>query len=102
MVGCRKMAIEPAPQKNDDIFSVKESTISNGDQIKFDLKIDGIYTLTLFDSLNQQVVAREKFAGKIGQNTLNIYTKALPARYLYLSLEDINNVKIGRTLLILN
>lgn len=102
IIGCRKMVIEPTPQKNEDIFSVKETTISNGDQIKFDLKVDGVYTLTLFDSVGQQVVTRERIVGKLGQNTLNIYTKSLPIRYLYLSLEDVNNVQIGRTLLILN
>ena len=96
------MVIEPTPQKNEDIFSVKETTISNGDQIKFDLKVDGVYTLTLFDSVGQQVVTRERIVGKLGQNTLNIYTKSLPVRYLYLSLEDVNNVQIGKTLLIVN
>lgn len=101
-IGCRKTYVEPTPPKNEDIFSVKESTISNGDPIKFDLKTEGIYTLTLFDSVGQQVITRERIVGKIGQNTLNIYTKSLPVRYLYLSLEDVNNVQIGRTLLILN
>lgn len=101
MIGCRKMYVEPTPPKNENIFSVKEATISNGDIIKFDLKTEGIYTLILFDSVDQQVITREKIIGRLGQNNLNIYTKSLPVRYLYLSLEDVNNVQIGKTLLII-
>jgi hypothetical protein len=102
--GCRKTNLpEPISSIGKvDVFSVKELKVSNGDELNFDLKTEGIHTMTLFDSVGQQVITRERIAGKIGQNTLNIYTKSLPIRYLYLSLEDVNNVQIGRTLLILN
>jgi hypothetical protein len=101
--GCRKLDVVPTPPPApSDIFSVKETSIGNGEQIKFNLKTEGVYTLTLFDSVGQQVVTRERIIGKIGENSLKLYTKSLPVRYLYLSLEDENSVQIGKTLLIIN
>jgi len=101
--GCRKLDVTPTPTpKVEDIFSVKETSITNGDPLKFTLKSEGVYTLTLFDSVGQQVVTRERIIGKIGENSLKLYTKSLPVRYLYLSLEDENSVQIGKTLLIIN
>ncbi len=103
MWGCRKFDEFPTPPPTQtDIFSVKESTVTNGQEIKFNLKTEGIYTLTLFDSTAQQVVTRERIIGKIGENSLKLYTKSLPVRYLYLSLEDENSIQIGKTLLIIN
>jgi hypothetical protein len=101
--GCRKLDVVPTPPPApSDIFSVKETSIGNGEQIKFNLKTEGVYTLTLFDSVGQQVVTRERIIGKIGENSLKLYTKSLPVRYLYLSLEDENSIQIGKTLLIIN
>jgi hypothetical protein len=103
IISCRKVEVEPTPPpKVEDIFSVKEASIGNGEQFKFTLKSEGIYTLTLFDSVGQQVVTRERIIGKIGENSLKLYTKSLPVRYLYLSLEDKNSIQIGKTLLIIN
>ena len=103
IISCRKVEVEPIPTpKVEDIFSVKETSIKNGDPLKFTLKSEGVYTLTLFDSVGQQVVTRERIIGKIGENSLKLYTKSLPVRYLYLSLEDGNGVQIGKTLLIIN
>lgn len=101
IIGCRKVYIEPTPQPV-DIFSVKEVSIKNEGDINFNLKSEGVYTLTLFDSIGQNVVTRERIIGKIGNNSLKLYTKSLPVRYLYLSLEDDNSVQIGKTLLIIN
>ncbi len=101
--GCRKVEIIPAPPPTQtDIFSVKESNVTNGQEIKFNLKAEGVYTLTLFDSTAQQVVTRELINGKIGINNLKLYTKSLPIKYLYLTLEDQNSVEVGKTLLIIN
>jgi len=101
--GCRKLDVVPTPPPApSNIFSVKETSIGNGEQIKFNLKNEGVYTLTLFDSVGQQVVTRERIIGKIGENSLKLYTKSLPVRYLYLSLEDENSIQIGKTLLIIN
>ncbi len=103
IIGCRKVSVEPIPQPQPlDIFSSKEVTITNEGEINFNLKSEGVFTLTLFDSAGQNVVTRERIVGKIGNNSLKLYTKSLPVRYLYLSLEDENSVQIGKTLLIIN
>lgn len=103
IISCRKLEIEPTPPPApSDIFSVKETSIGNGEQIKFNLKTEGVYTLTLFDSVGQQVVTRERIIGKTGINNLKLYTKSLPIKYLYLTLADENSVEIGKTLLIIN
>lgn len=104
IIGCRKVPINPDPKQEQvvDIFSVKEINVANGQDLKFNLKAEGTYILTLFDSTSQQVIARERVVGKIGQNNINLYTKTLPVRYLYLSLEDENNALIGKTLVVIN
>lgn len=103
LVGCTKIEIEPTPPpvSNIDIFTVKESTVENGGEIRFDLKSDGIYTLTLKDSTANQVISRERFVGKTGTNKLKIYTKSLPAKYLYLVLEDEVKNQVGKTTIII-
>lgn len=102
--GCRKVEVVPTPPptQQTDIFSVKEASIGNGDPLQFTLKTEGVYTLTLFDSASQQVVTKERIYGKIGQNSLKLYTKSLPVKYLYLSLKDVNGFEIGKTLLVIN
>lgn len=101
--GCRKFDEFPTPPPTQtDIFSVKESNVINGQEIKFNLKSEGIYTLVLFDSVSQQVVARERIIGKSGLNNLKLYTKSLPTKYLYLKLKDDRGVEIGKTLLNIN
>ena len=56
----------------------------------------------MIDSAANQVVTRERFAGKVGENKLKIYTKSLSATYLYLILEDGSKVQIGKTTIIIN
>lgn len=103
LVGCTKVApIIPAPPASRDIFSVSESSVSNGMEIVFRLKVDGIYTLTMGDSVTNQVVTRERFNGKAGENKLKIYTKSLPVKYLYLVLEDASKTQIGKTTITVN
>jgi hypothetical protein len=101
LVGCTKMDIEPTPppvvQK---IFSVKESKVTDGQSIHFDLPLDGVYTLTLIDKENGQVISREKFNGKIGENIKKIYTNSIQSQYLYLLLEDVTKKEIGKTTII--
>jgi len=99
---CRKMEIPiPVEPPVSDIFSVKQSEVSNGQEIKFNLKEDGIYTLTIGDSVTNQVITRERFTGKIGENKLNLYTKSLPIKTLYLLLEDKNKNQVGKTIIII-
>ena len=67
----------------------------------FDLKSEGTYTLTIGNSENNQVITREKFTGKTGQNKLILYTKSLPKGSLYLLLEDSNRSTVNKTIIII-
>mgnify|MGYP000394740485 CR=1 FL=1 len=99
---CTKMEIPiPVAPTNTDIFSVKESVVVDGQEIKFTLKDAGVYTLTIGDEATGQVVTRERFNGKIGENKLTLYTKSLPTSYLYLLLEDGNKSQVGKTTIII-
>jgi len=98
---CKKIEIQPQPPVVQDIFSVTESTVSNGGDIYFDLKAAGTYTLTMLDE-TQNVITRERIIGKIGQNKLKIYTSSLPVKYLYLVLEDQSHTQIGKTAIKIN
>jgi hypothetical protein len=101
LVGCTKMDIEPTPPPAvQKIFSVKESKVTDGQSIHFDLPLDGVYTLTLMDKETGQVISREKFNGKIGENIKKIYTNSIQSQYLYLLLEDVTKKEIGKTTII--
>ncbi len=99
---CTKMEIPiPVAPTNTDIFSVKESVVTDGQEIKFTLKTDGVHTLTIGNDATGQVITRERFIGKIGENKLTLYTKSLPVTYLYLLLEDGNKTQVGKTIIII-
>jgi len=99
---CRKVDVPlPIVATNTDIFSTKQSEVTDGQEIKFNLKADGVYTLTIGDSVTNQVVTRERFTGKTGENKLILYTKSLPTTYLYLLLEDGNKSQVGKTTIII-
>ena len=102
LTGCTKIAPTITPPPNKDIFSVSQSTMSNGDEIIFNLKSAGKYTLTMGDSVASQVITRERFIGKVGENKLKIYTSSLPVKYLYLLLEDESRTQIGKTTIVIN
>ena len=94
------MEIEPTPQPVQRIFSVSESKVTDGQSIYFDLPLDGVYTLTLIDKESGQVVSRERFTGKTGENIKKIYTNSIQNQYLYLLLEDVTKKEIGKTTII--
>ena len=101
LVGCTKMEIEPTPPPAvQKIFSVSESRVTNGQSIHFDLPSDGVYTLTLIDKESGNVVSRERFTGKIGENIKKIYTNSLQSQYLYLLLQDVIGKEVGKTTII--
>ena len=100
LVACRKTQVVPIPQPNVRIFDVRESSVENGQEIEFELTKSGVYTLTLGDSVTNQVLTRERFNGQIGINKKKIYTKSLSVKYLYLLLEDENKSKVGKTIII--
>ena len=97
---CTKMEIEPTPQPVQKIFSVSESRVTDGQSIYFDLPVDGVYTLTLIDKESGNVVGRERFTGKTGENIKRIYTNSLQSQYLYLLLQDVTLKEIGKTTII--
>ena len=97
---CTKMEIEPTPQPVQKIFSVSESRVTDGQSIHFDLPSNGVYTLTLIDKESGNVVGRERFTGKIGENIKKIYTNSLQSQYLYLLLQDVTSKEIGKTTII--
>jgi hypothetical protein len=103
IIGCTKPEI-PLPQviANTDIFSVKESAVTNGQSIHFKLPSSGTYMLTLLDNNTGQVISREKFNGQNGENVKKIYTNSLPKGYLILVLEDNNKTQLGKTTIINN
>ena len=100
--GCTKMEIEPTPPPVEKIFTVGESTVTNGQSIYFDLPSSGIYTLTFVDVQTGQVISREKFTCQSGENVKKIYTKSIMSKYLYLILASADNVQISKTKLTLN
>jgi hypothetical protein len=99
LISCTKVLNAPVQLKTNTVsfFDNQMNTISNGDSINFTLQTSGIYTLTMIDTIQNQVVSREKFNGKIGANTLNIYTKSLTQTYLSVVLMDNNNNQINKT-----
>jgi hypothetical protein len=100
LVGCTKMEIEPTPPIVENIFNVKESRVTDGQTIRFQLPSEGIYTLSLIDKQTGQVIGRERFTGKIGDNIKKIYTNSIQSQYLYLLLEDVTKKEIGKTIII--
>ncbi len=102
LVACSGPELEmPEGLSIDDIFSVSESNVTNGESIHFDLPEKGTYTLTLIDKESGQTISREKFIGQSGENVKKIYTKSLQSRYLYLLLEDVTKKELGKTTIII-
>jgi hypothetical protein len=103
LIGCTKITPIPTPPPPvKDIFSTSQSTVSNGDEVVVNLTAAGRYTLTMSDSTTSQVLTRERFIGKVGENKLKIYTKSLSVKYLYLVLEDSTKTQIGKTTITIN
>jgi len=101
-VACKKVLVEPVEVKVNNVFDAPQNSITNGQEIQFNLTTSGVYTLTIGDSVTNQVLTRERFNGQIGQNKKKIYTKGLQSKYLYLLLEDVTKNKIGKTTIIIN
>jgi hypothetical protein len=83
-----------------DIFKVEQSTLTNRNEITFNIKKEGVYIVTMVDKNTNQVVSREKIKCIIGKNKIKVYTKTIPSRYLYLKLEDSFNNQLGNTIII--
>jgi hypothetical protein len=100
LAGCTKPELPTPTMPVEKIFEVKESKVVNGQSIFFDLPSAGTYTLTLIDKESGQVLSRERFIGKVGENIKRIYTNSIESQYLYLVLEDVTKTEIGKTTLI--
>lgn len=99
---CKKMDIPSVPPQVTDIFSVTESTVDNNSDISFNLNAPGTYIVKLVDKNTDQVIFKERINGKLGTNTIKIYTRTLPVKYLYLILSDENNNQINKTTITIN
>ena len=102
LASCKKMDIPKPITPIVDIFSVSQSSVIDGQDIHFNLQAAGMYTLTLINKTNNQVVSRERFTGKVGENALKLYTNTLSVKTLYLLLENNSKVQIGKTIVITN
>ena len=80
-----------------DIFKVEQSTLSNKNEISFNVEKEGVYIITMIDKNTNQVISREKIKCVIGKNKIRVYTKTISSQYLYLKLEDSFNNQLGKT-----
>jgi hypothetical protein len=103
ILSCKKtVSFTPESPTSVEFFSLPENKVKNGDVININLTTVGSYTLTMIDTVQNQVVSRERFTGKVGLNPLKIFTNTLPTKYLSVVLKDQNNNEIGKTRIIIN
>lgn len=103
VISCTKVEIVPTPQPEvKKIFDVTESTVVDKQDLILDLPSTGVFILTIIDKNTNQVVSRERFTGKVGENIKKIYTNSLPKGYLYLVLEDVDKNQLKKTTIIIN
>jgi DNA helicase TIP49 (TBP-interacting protein) len=103
ILSCKKTVLfTPVSPTNVEFFSLSENKVKNGDVININLTTGGVYTLTMIDTVQNQVVSRERFTGKVGLNSLKIFTNTLPTKNLSVVLKDQNNNQIGKTRIIIN
>jgi hypothetical protein len=80
-----------------DIFEVSNTVVNDGDEININLPENGEYKLSLIDEFTNITHTNEIFDGKIGDNKLNIYTKALPKGSYKLLVKDTKDNIIKQT-----
>ena len=80
------------PQSYELIFDEVESTILDGQDISFEVSVEGKYLLLITDIEKQSVISKESFLLTIGIVTRKIYTKSLPKKKLQLTLETSTEV----------
>lgn len=102
IISCAEPELPIAPPTATvNVFSVTENRISDGQEIHFNLPAGGVYTLTIINKDNEQVISRERFIGKSGKNVKRIYTKSIQSKILYLLLEDEIKTNLGKTTIII-
>ena len=103
ILSCKKtVPFTPVSPTNVEFFSLPENKVKNGEVININLTTGGVYTLTMIDTVQNQIISRERFTGKVGLNSLKIYTNSLSTKYLSVELKDQNNNQIGKTKIIIN
>ena len=103
ILSCKKtIPFTPVSPTNVEFFSLSENKVKNGDVININIKTGGVYTLTMIDTVQNQIISRERFTGKVGVNSLKIYTNSLTTKYLSVELKDQNNNQISKTKIIIN
>ena len=97
--GCTQDAFEEiyTYEPNVDIFEVSNTVVRDGDEININLSEAGEYKLSLIDEFTNITYTNEIFDGKVGDNKLNIYTKALPKGSYNLLVKDTKNNIIKQT-----
>ena len=81
------MLVEPLPQY-EMIFEETESSVTDGQEISFEILAEGNHWLVISDEEIKSVVAKESFLPLSGINTRKIYTNSLPKKKLKLTLEN--------------
>jgi hypothetical protein len=99
MLACTQDTFEEiyAEEPKVDIFEVSNTVVNDGDEININLSEEGEYKLSLIDEFTNITYTNEIFDGKIGDNKLNIYTKALPKGSYNLLVKDAKNNIIKQT-----
>lgn len=100
LLGCTKESIidiERPLLSAIDIFEVPSTIVKDGQNFNINLDKGGKYKLSLIDEFTNITHTNEMFVGKIGENTLSIYTKALPKGSYNLIISDNNNNSIKQT-----
>lgn len=101
-LGACKKIDTPSPPQVTDIFSVTESIVTDNSDISFKLNTSGMYIIKMVDKSTDQVIFKERIDGKVGVNTIKIYTRTLPVKYLYLILDDSGGNQIYKTTIVIN
>jgi hypothetical protein len=99
MLACTQDTFEEiyAEEPKVDIFEVSNTVVNDGDEININLSEEGEYKLSLIDEFTNITYTNEIFDGKVGDNKLNIYTKALPKGSYNLLVKDAKNNIIKQT-----
>ena len=99
LIGCTHdmLEIEEPLPSSIDIFEVQSTVVRDGQKFNINLTEEGEYKLSLVDEFTNITYTNESFVGKIGQNTLSIYTMALPQGSYKLIIKDVNGNSIKQT-----
>ena len=81
------MVVEPYPQY-EMIFEETESSVTDGQEISFEILVEEKHWLIISDEETNSVVTKESFLPLAGLNTRKIYTNSLPKKRLKLTLEN--------------